>query len=765
MASPDLQFDYLKVLGLDIDVGVQLDPAALQERIRHKKKELTAQAVNPLYKDAARASLERLRDFERIIGDPKLREEFFRYRRHLDEVFLDRQRDSIRQWVAIASAGRRSVTTSQLEWIARHASAERPSASFVAEILRQMNVEVRSGDAPAPPVIPYREPALDRTILRQIHEWLGILGKGSLYELIDQPERASPVRLISSAQNLFAKWSKVLPKTSLTVAWEKSLQACLTYLKDDDVKAKYDRALYNHRLDQFLQRIDLVLEGGRLGTTEMLHLTRIGLTEFGLTGDAIEESVKARSLARGVTAEEIGPLTVRIDAMVQCRRCRALNPRDLHTCDQCGSSLERVCENPSCRHELSVAAKSCPSCGLSVARGRQFAELLRLVDVLLTRGLANAALEAARLAGQILSDDAVRLRIERATAIRVAVVSLRKAAARHAWTRVFNDLSSLLAMAPDFQDDDIPSLEQLAQAEEERLDRLHAIDVMTDPVERARQMIDLLSEWTDSPRVIDAIRQMAHRFAESRNERAAVQLAQRLLPFLPANDVLHREAAAWRELAVQNQEHRQQQRQLADTFQTALHQRRLYHAERLLAEFQGEVPSALRASMKSLQDELAQVQEELAAVRRREQEGASADELMERHYRILANCRDCRESLAALQSLEPDPPLPPRSPVVEVVGPARVIRWGPPEGKRPTRYLVERLAIDDNDRHAPSAQAETGDTYWRDETPLPAGIMAKYVVTSVLEGRTEVGGSTLRTWTRRSPPVAAVTSAGSTPMP
>src|SRR5690606_32037505 len=93
------------------------------------------------------------------------------------------------------------------------------------------------GQSTGQPQLPYKQPALDRTLLAQIHGWLEILNKTSLYELLDLPARTPAISLTANARLLHARWSRMLPKTSECVAWEKTLQACLTYLKDDLEKA------------------------------------------------------------------------------------------------------------------------------------------------------------------------------------------------------------------------------------------------------------------------------------------------------------------------------------------------------------------------------------------------------------------------------------------------------------------------------------------------------------------------------------------------
>jgi hypothetical protein len=49
MPSFDASIDYLELLGLDLSDGTRFGAEQLKQAIREKRKEWTAQAVNPLY--------------------------------------------------------------------------------------------------------------------------------------------------------------------------------------------------------------------------------------------------------------------------------------------------------------------------------------------------------------------------------------------------------------------------------------------------------------------------------------------------------------------------------------------------------------------------------------------------------------------------------------------------------------------------------------------------------------------------------------------
>ena len=236
------------------------------DQIKAKKKEWTAQALNPLYQQAARTNLERAREFESLLAEPAA---LAAYVSHVKQfrVALRAEHEATlgRALITLASGARKELTVAQRELLLKEVKGEGLPPSLLDEVLKSRAIAVVA----AREVKPRRSKSSFRSRPRlstgsssgEIQNWLKVLAKGSLYELLDLPSTTPPPRLISQAQFLFAHWSKVLPKTNTSTAWEKTLQASLTYLKDAESKAKYDRSLFNRRIEKLASRIDLVLAG------------------------------------------------------------------------------------------------------------------------------------------------------------------------------------------------------------------------------------------------------------------------------------------------------------------------------------------------------------------------------------------------------------------------------------------------------------------------------------------------------------------------
>ena len=226
---------------------------------------------------------------------------------------------------------------------------------------------------------------------------------------------------MATAQLLYQHWSKILPKTNTGNSWEKSLQAATTYLKDEESKARYDRGLFNRHMMLFVKRIDMVLAGLSFGADEKAHLQRVGVEDFGFGKALVDQCIASRMAEKGLSVENRAIVQVKIEGQVRCQRCSALNAPASTRCRECGGSLQRKCDNPSCQGgPIPTNAKVCPSCLLPVMRGTQYRTLLRMADAFLSTGNHTSADTSCRLAEQILPGPAVNERLARSVVIRAS---------------------------------------------------------------------------------------------------------------------------------------------------------------------------------------------------------------------------------------------------------------------------------------------------------------------------------------------------------
>ncbi|MGQ0637595.1 MAG: hypothetical protein ACT4QC_23550 [Planctomycetaceae bacterium] len=758
----DDTFDYLTLLGFD-PATVAFQPVdELREAIKRKKKEWTGQAINPLYQQQARANLERAGQFERILDAPEALQAYLNYQSALGAERQAEQESILGDLLAhAAGAGRKSLTVGQKELLRQACDERQIPLPLLDEVIAARGLKVVEDPPATGTSMPYRQPALDRALMSQIDGHLRILGRQSFYDLLDLPADSSPARLVATAHILYDRWSKALPKTSECVAWEKSLQAALTYLKDDEAKGRYDRARFNRRLDQFVWRIDLALASGHFTREDFTLAATAGVREFGLSNETVNQCVRLRAAARGLSMTKPVQIVVETQGLVRCQRCFRYVSADQRRCTQCGCEFDSVCRNPACGERLKPDAKTCRRCGLRAARGVQFRELLNLALALVNAGDATGSLRACGLAKSILDAPAVGQIAERAARVRTLVASIRRAAVDKRWSRVERELPDLVTLAPRFAQPGLPKLEQVGDYLAQFRQRLAAVSQEADAENQSLQLLEILSRWSDCAEAIERLQALADALESAGRHQPALDVIRRLADLEPLNEQLEQHAARLTRNLAERQAEAERVERLLHDFREAFATDRLYAAQRLLSELDGLGAAApIADAAGTLKARIARVQAELGAARDAETRGAPSDNLIDRHLKLLELCRDCRESLAALQTLRPAAPESPRDVRVLVQGNRRVVTWQPPAtGPAPTMFVVERSRV-----RPGSARSE--EPAWRslgevlqplflDDEVLHSGTIVCYAVRSLRRGALTVAGSVLQEFSVSSPPAGA----------
>jgi hypothetical protein len=769
----DLTFDYLALIGL---VPADLEKFWLpdiQELIKKRKKEWTGQAINPLYQQQARSNLERVRQFEQLLQSPESFQAYVNILRELLASRREEQEQEIGELINVATGGRRNVLTfPQRELLGREADERGIPVTIVDDLIKRLGLEIVPTEKEADAGglrLPYREPAMDKAILAQINRTLKVLGKKSFYEALDLSAKESPARIKGAARLQFEKWSKSLPKTAECVAWEKSMQACLTYLQDEEAKERYDRALFNERLDEFLRRVDLTLAAGRLTREAHVLLSRLGVQEFGLMSAEVNQCILVRGVARGVPVTKPVQVSVQLEGQVRCARCFAWTPARSRNCIHCSGSLLRTCRNPSCNQPLLPGAKVCSHCGLSAAKGGQYAELLKLCDLLLDGGSAKAALDTCRLAAQALSGVQIDRRVARATEIRKLNAALRSAIAERRWLAVEQHLQKLAPLAPRFAQPGIPTLEEVVQRLSQwrqTLEQLAAGETQEAPAAIA-SLLEILSLWRDAPDLGLRSLQVCRRLESQSRYEEALRLAEALVAFPECQKEAVAVVSRLQELVQRHRETTAEFNEGRRNWQRAWADRRFYAADRALSAMheRGD-ESVSEADTALLRQKLAQVRDDVQTIQQLAASGVASDELISRHLAVLRECRDCRESLSALQQLTPLPPEAPRNLKVTLQGNRRLVQWQTPPGdKLPSGYVVQRAWGRSGSKQAEMAFLPLttgsrsgelcGELQFLDDEVVHSGDILQYSVQAAFRGAHEVEGHILREYTVLSAPTVS----------
>jgi hypothetical protein len=503
----DESFDYLGLLGLEAGQARSMGLPALSELLKRKRKEWTSQAINPLYQQQARADLGRAKALESLLKDPAAADAWLRFAELRQSQNRAEQQREILPLVRLAAGNSGRITEAQQQLLIKAAADRNIPAGVVNDALKQASLKVVPDPPRAElPSIPYDSPAMDASLYRQIHGHLRVLDKETLYEALELNRTAPPARIVAVAQALAARWSKVLPKTATVSAWEKTLQACQTYLKTDDLKARYDRAVYNARLDAFLEEADLRLAGGTPMRNDWTELVTAGVERYTLDNDTARRALAAKALSRGLSMTPPVQVTVKTEGQIRCPRCASWQPASREGCPQCGAPLHRKCRHPRCDTLLPADAKTCPSCQLTLSRGEVYRALWDLCVASLDAGLVKQALDTLSALERIAPHPELVTMRDRAVRQRELFARVRTAAADRRWSVVLADLPELSRLAPRATISGVPALDDVTRFVTQARERLHRLLSHPTPRERAAGLIDLATQWPDDPGILRAIR-------------------------------------------------------------------------------------------------------------------------------------------------------------------------------------------------------------------------------------------------------------------
>jgi hypothetical protein len=388
----------------------------------------------------------------------------------------------------------------------------------------------------------------------------------------------------------------------------------------------------------------------------------------------------------------------------------------------------------------------------------QYLELLRLASALVAAGESRGAIDACRLAEQVLPSPQVEELVVRAGKIRTLAASIRRAASDRRWVRVERELADLLTLAPRFAQPGCPRLEEVSRFLKQLRGALLRIPADAEPEAEARICLEVLEKWSDSDETLHRLRRLVDALEMSGRNEPALEIVQRLAALEPLSE-------EWQVRTVRLQHKQMEERaqidriaEVQEQFRQSLAAGRLYAAERALTELDelGACDLAIDVA-ESLRKVLSEVREELSAVREATQAGASADELIARHLNLLERCRDCRESLVALQALTPLAPGQPTAMAVSVQGTKRVVTWQRPGAGSPaTGYVVERSAERSGTRPREAMWSTVFDgpaSGFVDDEVLHAGTIVRYSVHAIRRGALTVAGSVLKEFAVPSLPI------------
>ncbi|MCF8254357.1 MAG: hypothetical protein K9J84_07235 [Bacteroidia bacterium] len=224
---------------------------------------------------------------------------------------------------------------------------------------------------------------LDESIMKKIRTDLNIVNKENLFDFLSLTPTSSCTLLIQKANDIYNSSSRNPNKTAEITVTNNLSATCQTYLKDENIKKRYQKSLEFESFSEINELIDLAANDKIIDASEFQSLI-LKCTEKGIQIDRAEyyisEYCKKKSFAL-IKAEN-----PEYKKQVQCAVCHHLNDPSANNCGNCASPLKVTCPKSNCNHKANSIDKACTNCGFYLGDMPNAIYLIRDANVELSKG-------------------------------------------------------------------------------------------------------------------------------------------------------------------------------------------------------------------------------------------------------------------------------------------------------------------------------------------------------------------------------------------
>ena len=180
---------------------------------------------------------------------------------------------------------------------------------------------------------------LDESVLESIRANLRIVGKKDLFDFLSLSPTASCKLLVQKANEIYNSSSRNALKTAENVATNSLAYTCATYLKDSEIKERYQKSLEFEIFSELNELIDIA---GFDKVIDKYEYQKILFT-FSEKGISISKAVSyIQYYCKKKSYVLIESETNICDNKKQCRVCNCLNEKWANFCNQCGASFDKI---------------------------------------------------------------------------------------------------------------------------------------------------------------------------------------------------------------------------------------------------------------------------------------------------------------------------------------------------------------------------------------------------------------------------------------
>lgn len=198
---------------------------------------------------------------------------------------------------------------------------------------------------------------LDQTLARRIRDDLGIVGKETLYELLELPPQSSSETLLDKARQVNDHARKRTDE--IHSARARLAGHCLKLFKGDESRARYDATVADQAMDDLKSLMSRAINSSAISSDQFELLVARAVSR-GVARKQAEEFLLDEVDRRGWRMLGAGGAKSRVPV---CGVCFKVADVGDSKCTNCSSDLEVACPNPKCDATVATDERACAKCG------------------------------------------------------------------------------------------------------------------------------------------------------------------------------------------------------------------------------------------------------------------------------------------------------------------------------------------------------------------------------------------------------------------
>lgn len=351
------------------------DDATINAAITSKQQAWSSDRNHPTKGSIAQQNLGKLSDIRSVLLNPELREkESEEAKKVLVAKEQEKNKDLITSGSILVKNG--EISENDLKALLKKSKFK----DFTEEqALKILKARIKKEE------ITYKDDGvqlLDESVIKKIRTDLNIVIKKDLFDFLSLSPTSSCTLLVQKANEIYNSSSRNANKTAEITATNSLATTCQTYLKDEDIKKRYQKSLEFESFSEINDLIDLAANDKIIDASEFQNLI-LTCTNKGIQVDRAEYYIFEYCKKKGLPAP-LKSENAEYKKQIQCGVCHRLNDPSANNCGNCASPLKVIC--PKCSHQANSIDNACVKCGFYIGDMPNAIYLIRDANVELSKG-------------------------------------------------------------------------------------------------------------------------------------------------------------------------------------------------------------------------------------------------------------------------------------------------------------------------------------------------------------------------------------------